>query len=297
MRTKLVGTTVITVFLASLLSMASHAPSVSAAIPGAKFGNALEFDGVSDFVTVPDSPSLRTLSTELTVEAWVYFPSNSSGLQLLIRKWIDSEGGWMSYVLGKAEDNKIYGGVSNQALSQFPGWTTTQTITALGIEDTWVHVAFTWKKNAITAADGQIFVNGSSVTTTFQPADYSAAFTIGYGNYSLFFARKADTLSFSTSYFKGALDEIRISNIARTSFDLTAPPSLDNNTVAIWHFDEGTGLTASDVSANANHGTINGATWTGLPIPEFSAIMFITTAVLLTGVVVGVRKIVKKPLT
>jgi hypothetical protein len=33
-------------------------------------------------------------------------------------------------------------------------------------------------------------------------------------------------------------------------------------TVAMWHFDEGSGSTASDASGNGNHGTINNATWT-----------------------------------
>jgi hypothetical protein len=36
----------------------------------------------------------------------------------------------------------------------------------------------------------------------------------------------------------------------------------DINTVALWHFDEGTGDTIYDASGNNNHGVINGATWT-----------------------------------
>ncbi len=295
MRTKLVATTVVTVFLASLLSMVSHAPSVNAAIPGAKFGNALEFDGVNDYFMVPDSPSLDSMPTELTVEGWFYFPSNSSGLQYIMRKWADFDAGWFSYT-SAINEGFISCGVANKALGQWPVWGTNQTIFTLGINDTWAHVAFTWKKGNQTSSDGQIFVNGVNVATTLvASAGYSADFTVGYGSYPLFFARKVEL--WESDYFKGGIDEIRISNIARTSFNLTEPPSVDANTVAIWHFDEGTGLTASDFSANANHGTINGATWTGGPIPEFSAAMFITAAVFLTGAVVGVRKIVKKPLT
>ena len=36
----------------------------------------------------------------------------------------------------------------------------------------------------------------------------------------------------------------------------------DPGIVGLWHFDEGTGTTASDSSGNVNDGTINGATWT-----------------------------------
>jgi Concanavalin A-like lectin/glucanases superfamily len=273
-RTKLTATIMITLFLASLLSTIFSVSPANAAITGGKFGDALEFDGVDDYVMVSDSSSLRLPSTEVTVEAWICFPSNSSGLQLPIRKWLNTDGGWMSYVLGKDEDNKIYGAVGNKSLTQFPGWTTTQNITDLGIESTWAHIAFTWKKENINGTDGKIFVNGVGMNTTFAPNGYSAAFTIEYDAYPLYFARKADSFSFTSEYFKGKLDEVRISNVARTAFNLTAAPIVDANTVALWHFDEGTGLTAHDASANANNGTIFGAMWTGV-IPEFPSVLIL----------------------
>jgi len=183
------------------------------------FDGALAFDGVDDYVMVPDSPSLRTPSTEVTIEAWIYFPSSSPGLQLEIRKWIDANGGWASYVLGKTADNKIYAAVQNKVLGQYPTWMTT-TISALGIEDTWAYIAFTWKKGAIGAADGKIFVNGVSVATTFTPQGYSAAFTIGYGAYPLYFARKVD--AWPSNYFKGNMDEVRIWNVALTPNQILA---------------------------------------------------------------------------
>jgi len=41
-----------------------------------------------------------------------------------------------------------------------------------------------------------------------------------------------------------------------------AEHTLDANTVALWHFDEGSGTTVSDGGGNDNDGTIHGATWT-----------------------------------
>jgi sialidase-1 len=193
----------VSLFLVSALAMMVIVLPASAAVLGGSFGNALAFDGVDDYVEVPDSSSLRIPSTEITIEAWIYFPSNSSGLQLPIRKWLNADGGWMSYILGKDEDNKVYGAVGNEVLIQFPGWTTTQNITDLGIESTWAHIAFTWKKENINGTDGRIFVNGVGMNTTFAPHDYSAAFTIGYDAYPLYFARKADSFSFTSEYFKG----------------------------------------------------------------------------------------------
>ena len=163
MNNKLYSTIIAVFFLAGTFSMTFSVPHANAVTSG-KFGNALEFNGINDYVMVPDSSSLRMPSTELTLEAWIYFPSNSPGLQLMIRKWIDTDGGWPSYILGKTEDKqKIYAAVTNKDLPQEPTWITTQTITELGIEDTWAHVAFTWKKETITGADGQIFVNGLSI--------------------------------------------------------------------------------------------------------------------------------------
>ncbi len=41
------------------------------------------------------------------------------------------------------------------------------------------------------------------------------------------------------------------------------PLGVDANTIALWHFDEGTGNTVYDASPNGNNGTlVNGATWT-----------------------------------
>ncbi len=177
--------------------------------------------------------------------------------------------------------------LGNKSLTQFPGWTTTKNITDLGIENTWAHIAFTWKKENINVTDGKIFVNGVSVNTTFAPHDYSAAFTIGYDAYSLYFARKADSLSFTSTYFKGKLDEIRISNVARTTIDLTSAPIVDANTVALWHFDEGTGLTVYDASPNGNHGSISGA----IIIPEFpTGIATILLLTMLTAILLLIKR-------
>jgi len=252
-------------------------------VVGGKFGNALEFDGVNDYVQVQDSPPLRNPSTELTIETWINFPSNSSGTQFIVRKWLDASGGWMSYVLG-TNDNKIYGGLADQALVSFPSWTTVQTVTDLGINDTWAHVAFTWKKGNITGADGKIFVNGLSVNTTFLPQGYSGAFTIGYAAYPLYFARKADA-TWESNYFKGIVDEVRISNVSRTTFNLTSAPTVDASTIALWHFDEGTGPMAYDASANANNGTVSGAVWTGI-IPEFPSVALLAFVIVLASVAI-----------
>jgi hypothetical protein len=61
------------------------------------------------------------------------------------------------------------------------------------------------------------------------------------------------------SFYKGVIDELRISRVARYSASSYAPPSepftLDGDTVALWHFDEPSGQGVSD-AAGSHDGTL-----------------------------------------
>jgi hypothetical protein len=62
-------------------------------------------------------------------------------------------------------------------------------------------------------------------------------------------------------YFNGLIDEVRYSNTARYTNNFipqTTPFARDANTVGLWHFDEGTGLSVADSSGNANTGDLTG---------------------------------------
>ena len=63
--------------------------------------------------------------------------------------------------------------------------------------------------------------------------------------------------------FWGIVDEVRISNVARYTEDFTAGRRFepDEHTVALFHFDEGSGDVAKDSSGNGHHGKITGAKW------------------------------------
>jgi hypothetical protein len=60
-------------------------------------------------------------------------------------------------------------------------------------------------------------------------------------------------------FFDGAIDEVRISSVVRYTSDFvpsSTPFSADANTLGLWHFDEGAGQSAADVSTSANDGTL-----------------------------------------
>jgi hypothetical protein len=64
----------------------------------------------------------------------------------------------------------------------------------------------------------------------------------------------------AVEFINGLIDEVRISNIARYSSDFSPENSFesDENTIALYHFDEGVGTNVFDLSGNGNDGTIYG---------------------------------------
>lgn len=64
-------------------------------------------------------------------------------------------------------------------------------------------------------------------------------------------------------YFPGIIDEVRISNVARYTEDYKPTDRLeaDEHTLALYHFDEGSGDVLKDSSGNSHHGKIVGAKW------------------------------------
>ena len=64
----------------------------------------------------------------------------------------------------------------------------------------------------------------------------------------------------------GKIDEVSVwsrslSDSEIQSHMLTSPISGEEGLVGYWNFNEGEGTTLYDLTGNANHGTINGATW------------------------------------
>ncbi len=69
-------------------------------------------------------------------------------------------------------------------------------------------------------------------------------------------------------FFKGTIDEVRISKVARYKADF--PPlkekfKTDADTLVLYHFDEGSGEVAKDASGNKHDGQIHGTKWVQAP--------------------------------
>ncbi len=204
---------------------------------------ALRFDGGSDYVEVPDAPTLEGGGRALTVEAWVYYDSVTSNCMTTVRKGTSASATY-DYWLHKnySPGDSLYWG-------SWTGWTA-QAFGAI-TAGSWYHYAGTYDPASGTAA---IWINGamlSSTTASGTPTANADPLRIGI-DWDL----GCDTW--------GVIDEVRISDTVRYTAPFTPETVFtpDADTMALWHFDEYTGTTATDSSGNGNDGVIHGAAWT-----------------------------------
>jgi hypothetical protein len=173
-------------------------------VPG-KFGGALSFDGVNDWVTVLDTTaSPLDLTTGMTIEAWVN-PAAMSGWETAVLK--ERGVGLLSYALYANDGAPLAGGVAAPA-----GY-----VRAGGVDQpvrgtsplptgTWTHIATTYD-----GVNQNFYVNGVLVATRAQ----SGPMAVGNGA-----LRIGGNASFTGEFFEGLIDEVRVYNRALTADEI-----------------------------------------------------------------------------
>lgn len=182
-----------------------------------KFGKALSFDGAQDRLLVSE-PGFD--DAQGSMEAWA---RPAAGLKTGVLLRLDGSP-WSYHIVSYEEGRLVYtvyngkpnGGSMVKSEKLTPGWH---------------HFLAAWD-----AAKGrsELFVDGKSV---------------GSGIYSPTHCAKAplqiaamDCGGKQDAYFKGEMDEIRVSNVARTPAGFAdASPAIDASTLALLRFDEGAG--------------------------------------------------------
>ncbi len=159
-----------------------------------KFGKALSFDGLNDWVTVKDTASLD-LTTGMTLEAWVYptvFPSDWRTIlhkevyryYLTAGSNIDTPAAGGTYTSG---NQNVYAGSSLPV-------------------NTWTHLAVTYNSASV-----RLYINGTQVAAKAQTAPLTAS-------------TGALRIGGSQTYgalFKGRIDEVRVYNRALSGSEIT----------------------------------------------------------------------------
>lgn len=176
-------------------------------VPG-KFGTALSFDGVNDWVTLADTAaSPLDLTNGMTLEAWVK-PTALADWDTIILK--ERGAGGLSYALYANDGSPQPGGFNVAAGYQRMANGTTDLAVrgpALAL-NTWTHLALTYD-----GATERLFVNGVQVASRAQSgkiAVANGALRIGGNN------------AYANEFYKGLIDEVRIYNRARTAGQITS---------------------------------------------------------------------------
>ncbi|MCD4818343.1 MAG: hypothetical protein K8S23_06595 [Candidatus Cloacimonetes bacterium] len=197
-------------------------------------GTALNFDGVDDYVEIPDDTSLD-FDTSYTLECWIY-PGSFDYLAGLITKYHTAQG----FTL-RLSGSSPYSGI---------GFDDMET-------DTGILNAYHWYHIAAVNDNGtrHVYVNGiektlSGTPITFTPNNDPVCLGVDY-------------LS-SPRYFEGRMDEVRIWNVARTETQIndkmnTFLSGTETGLVSYYQLNEGSGITAND-PISSNNGTLTNMT-------------------------------------
>jgi len=191
-------------------------------VPG-KFGNALQFDGVDDWVTVTDTTaSPLDLTTAMTLSAWVN-PSQMSGWENVLMKERGAAGeGLLSYALYAHDGAPLALGQPVPAgyVRLNPAASTVDRAvrgTATIPLNAWTHLATTFAQvgNQLVQT---FYVNGAVVGTTTTPASGTAANNqIVVSNGAL---RIGGNASSTGEFFRGLIDEVRVYNRALSAAEI-----------------------------------------------------------------------------
>jgi Concanavalin A-like lectin/glucanases superfamily/Viral BACON domain len=162
-----------------------------------RFGSALTFDGINDWVTVPDSPSLD-LSTRATLEAWV----NPTALG----------NAWRTVLLKEQPGQLVYALYANNDLTRPSGHLfTTGDLFSSGTAalplNSWSHLALTWDGTTLRLYVGANQVASRALTGTLT----SSTGALRFGGNGVW-----------PEWFAGRIDEIRVYDRALTQPELQA---------------------------------------------------------------------------
>ncbi len=220
-------------------------------VAAGKLGQALSFDGVNDYVSVPDSNSLD-LTDAITISAWFYARTITDDGIIAKR----------DYSGGEIANYQIQLDSSNLYFTFFNGSYRSVNYPSSNIQlNRWYHVVATYDRS-----NEKLYVNGvlvASVAQTLAMLANSVPVSIGQ------VVRPINGGGFAP--WDGSLDDVRVYNralgaqevsdlyqLGAATFQASQNATLTDGLVGLWSFDgpDVSGTTAYDRSGNGNTGTL-----------------------------------------
>jgi len=223
-----------------------------------KYSSALAFDGVNDYVSIPDSNSWYFGTNPFSIELWANFNSISGDKSIIgsdegpstVNKW--------AVIWDYPTSNKLGFSFNQPIIGE-------KTVTWAWIPsiNTWYHIVI-----SKSGSSWNLYINGvqtgGTQTEATSIANPAAPLTIG-------------TEGENYAYFNGLIDDVRIYNYVRTPDEIAldynsgftarfGPQSscddnpgacITNGLMGYWSIDETTGPLVYDKSGNGNDGMIN----------------------------------------
>ncbi|PJA95572.1 MAG: hypothetical protein CO129_11085 [Ignavibacteriales bacterium CG_4_9_14_3_um_filter_34_10] len=230
-------------------------------------GYAMHLDGSNDYVDLGDQASLQISGTEITIEAWINAAKWEPEIWragIFVREEGDGPNNGYMLRVGDIENSYHKGGVNFNLGNS--GW---HEVSSEAVMDTgkWYHIAGTYDGSTM-----KIYINGIEVASqlysgTLNPGTTTSA--IGTSSY------------YTDRVFTGKIDEVRVwsSCLSETAIrdwmcrKVTNAHPQWSNLRGYWRFDEKSTTMVSDLSDNANIGTLqNGPArvWSGAALGDTS---------------------------
>jgi len=228
------------------------------------------FDGLTQFLSIPSNSTLQMNNTSFTVFGWFYFkslPPNISASQVhLVNKWNQSTT-QREYLLRCYNDgsrNNFRFDISNDGTNYVAG--VSSVVPAI---NTWYFLVG-WYDSSTRLASLQVMSAGSpSTNNTIATSTALAASSVLPGSSTFTIGKQSDI---NANYFNGSVSQVGLIKRLLTATEINQlynngnglesyqfPTSLiTSRPVAVWDFDQISGVTADSVGSNAllNNGNV-----------------------------------------
>ncbi|MCO6491481.1 MAG: thrombospondin type 3 repeat-containing protein [Phaeodactylibacter sp.] len=213
---------------------------------------ALHFDGINDYVEIPDNPALD-FATELTFEAWIK-PDQVTALNILTKEWC--AGGQFAYYINILDGKIKFVWDENGVCGDGSGYGTDDAVVQTGI---WQHIAVTYSLNG-----AEIYVNGAEM-----PGSLTGSYTpIHNSNRPMILGAYRVQNGSLIGFYEGAMAELRAWDYVRTEAQIANAMNCrltgnEPGLSAYYLFEDGiaggannSAATLSDLSPNSLDGTL-----------------------------------------